>query len=98
MIEDLRRKEQQEPAETNRHERVSSPLLDHTHHVRIVGCPIKDPPVKFIILYQVGTTDSRPQLIKVENNIYFTCNSFRVTRVSLFESRFVHFVLFVCET
>ena len=50
VIEDLRRKEQQEPAETNRHERVSSPLLDHTHHVRIVGCPIKDPPVKFIIL------------------------------------------------
>ena len=30
VIEDLRRKEQQEPAETNRYERISSPPLDHT--------------------------------------------------------------------
>ena len=57
VIEDLRRKDRHHSAEINRHARESSPSLDHTRRVRIVGSPMKEPANEFVVLDQVGTTD-----------------------------------------
>ena len=57
VIEDLRRKDRHHPAEINRREQESNPLLDNTRRVRIVGSPIKEPASEFVVLDQVGITD-----------------------------------------